>query len=69
LQRFKAVLPQLSIILLTIVSIAYSYELKTLPTGLFLVNALWGCWVIWSLAGICSAAIKRKRFPRYTASA
>jgi cellulose synthase (UDP-forming) len=69
LQRFKAVLPQLSIILLTIVSIAYSYELKTLSTGLFLVNALWGCWVIWSLAGICSAAIKRKRFPRYIASA
>jgi len=65
LQRFKAILPQLSIILLTIVSIAYSFGLNTLPTELFLVNTLWGCWVVWSLSGICSAAIKRKTFPTH----
>ena len=62
-QRFKAILPQLAIILLTIVAIAYGFGLDTLPRDLFLVNALWGCWVIWSLSGICSAAIKRKKFP------
>jgi len=69
MQRFKAILPQMSIILLTIVSIIYSLQLKTLPMELFFVNGLWGCWVMWSLSGICSAAIKRKKFPQKMASA
>lgn len=64
LQRFKAILPQLAIILLTIVSIAYGFEQTTLPSGLFFVNALWGFWVIWSLSGICLGALKRKTFHR-----
>jgi cellulose synthase (UDP-forming) len=63
-QRLKAIVPQMSIILLTIVSIVYSLELDTLPMELFLVNAVWGSWVIWSLSAICSAAVKRKQFPR-----
>jgi cellulose synthase (UDP-forming) len=65
LQRFNAILPQLFIILLTIVSIAYGFEQTTLPLGLFFVNALWGFWVIWSLSGICSGALKRKTFHRH----
>jgi cellulose synthase (UDP-forming) len=67
LLRLRAIIPQISIILLTIGSISYSFTFKTLPTELFLVNAAWGCWVIWSLSGICSAAIKRKTFPRHIA--
>jgi cellulose synthase (UDP-forming) len=62
IQRLKAILPQLSVIMLTLGSISYSVQFKTLPVELFLVNGLWGCWVIWSLSGICSAAVKRKRF-------
>jgi cellulose synthase/poly-beta-1,6-N-acetylglucosamine synthase-like glycosyltransferase len=62
MSRFKAILPQMSIILLTLGAIAYSIEFKTLPRELFMVNTLWGCWVIWSLSAICSAALKRKKF-------
>jgi cellulose synthase (UDP-forming) len=62
IQRFKAIVPQMSFIFLTLVSIAYSLQLKTLPMELFLVNGLWGCWVIWSLSGICTAAVIPKKF-------
>ena len=62
LQRIKAIVPQMSFIFLTLASIAFSLQLKTLPMELFLVNGLWGCWVIWSLSGICTAAVKPKQF-------
>jgi cellulose synthase (UDP-forming) len=63
-ERLKAIVPQMSIILLTVISIAYGLKLKMFPVDLFLVNGLWGCWVIWSLSGICYAALKRNRFPQ-----
>lgn len=67
-QRSKAILPQMAIILLTGISIAYGLQLKTLPMQLMLVNGLWGCWVIWSLSGICYAALKRNQVPQHSAA-
>lgn len=69
IQRLSAILPQFSIILLTVASIAYAYRLKTLPAELFFINTLWGAWVIWSLSAICVAAVKRKKFPAKLQSA
>ncbi|MGE5302608.1 MAG: glycosyltransferase [Alphaproteobacteria bacterium] len=63
-RRLESILPQLAIILLTFISIVYSLHLKTLPTALLVVNGLWGCWVIWSLSGICYAALKRNDIPQ-----
>ncbi len=62
-QRLKAIIPQASIILLTMVSIVYSLQLKTLALELFLVNTVWGAWVVWSLSTICSSALRRPKFP------
>ncbi len=58
-QRLKAVLPQLTIILLNIASIVYGLASQKLPMQLLIVNGLWGCWVVWSLSGICMAALRR----------
>jgi len=63
IQRLKATLPQLSIIVLTVVSIAYSLTFNTLPLATFFVNTAWGIWVIWSLSAICVAAVQKKQFP------
>jgi cellulose synthase (UDP-forming) len=58
-QRLRAILPQATIILLTVASIAYGMHAGKLASQFLIVNGLWGCWVIWSLSGICLAALKR----------
>jgi cellulose synthase/poly-beta-1,6-N-acetylglucosamine synthase-like glycosyltransferase len=57
--RLKAISPQLSIIMVTVAAGIYAVLVKTLPIQLLIVNGLWGCWVIWSLSGICGAALRR----------
>lgn len=63
LHRFRAILPQVSLIAIIAGSITYAVLRDTLPPGLLLVNAVWGLWGIWSVSGICYAAMQSRRPP------
>jgi len=58
--RIRPILPQIAIIIATILSLAYAARTGSLPWGLFLVNLAWGSWVVWTLLGICIAAFQSK---------
>ncbi len=54
-----AILPQLLVILLLIVSGIYAFVNKTCSAALFTVNALWSIWIVWLLYRICDVSLKK----------
>ena len=58
-----AVIPQLAIILLGLFSIFYSFLAGKSGWDFFLLNVVWVAWSIWTMSGICFAAIKRPQWP------
>lgn len=64
----KAVLPQLSIMALIVVSCIYGIVFSTLPPFLLSINIAWGLWVIWVLSGIVFATFSQKEMPEQESS-
>jgi cellulose synthase (UDP-forming) len=60
---FLAILPQLGIILLGLFSIVYTFIVGVGDWDFFLLNVLWITWSIWTMSGICQAAIGKHRWP------
>ena len=58
-----AVLPQLGIIVLGLFSIIYTFIAGHIAWDFYLLNVIWIAWVIWTMSGICLAAIKRHKWP------
>ena len=49
------------VILLTVVAIVYALVTRSLPLGTIWVNIIWGLFVIWTLLGICQAALQSRQ--------
>jgi len=58
------ILPQLSIIFLSIFSIIYVFIKDDVAWDFYLLNCVWCCWSIWTMSGICLAAIRKHRWPK-----
>jgi cellulose synthase (UDP-forming) len=59
--RLVRVLPQALIAAATAAALLYAAWRDTLPPGLLAINVLWGLWVIWTMLGICGAAMQTRR--------
>ena len=58
-----AVSPQLGIIILGLFSVVYTFITGRMAWDFYLLNVLWIIWAIWTLSGVCLAAIKKHRWP------
>ena len=58
-----AILPQGGIILLSIFSVIYTFIKEVIAWDFYLLNLVWSTWSIWTMSGICLAAIGRHRWP------
>jgi cellulose synthase (UDP-forming) len=59
-----AVLPQLAIILSGLFAVFYSFLIGAPFWDFFLLNTLWIIWSVWTLSGICKAALKKHKWPK-----
>jgi hypothetical protein len=58
-----AILPQGGIILLSIFSVIYTFFKEVIAWDFYLLNFVWSMWSIWTLSGICLAAVGKHRWP------
>jgi len=58
-----AISPQLGIILLSIFSLVYVFISGGVSWDFYLLNSVWSMWSIWTMSGICLAAIKKHDWP------
>jgi cellulose synthase (UDP-forming) len=59
-----AVSPQLGIIILGLFSVVYSFITGRMAWDFYLLNVLWIIWAVWTMSGVCLAAIKKHRWPK-----
>ena len=57
-----ALLPQLAIIAGAIATIIYGIFFSTAPLDFRMLNCAWATWSIWTLSGICQAALFKMRW-------
>ena len=58
-----AILPQGGIIFLSLFSLVYIFIIGVANWDFYLLNFVWSSWSIWTMSGICLAAIGRHRWP------
>jgi cellulose synthase (UDP-forming) len=58
-----AIVPQMGIIFLSIFSVVYVFISGGVSWDFYLLNTVWSMWSIWTMSGICGAAIKKHRWP------
>ncbi len=58
-----AILPQGGIILLSIFSVIYTFIKEVIAWDFYLLNLVWCTWSIWTMSGICFAAVRKHRWP------
>jgi cellulose synthase (UDP-forming) len=58
-----AILPQLGIIFLSFFSAIYVFILGSMAWDFYLLNFVWSLWSVWTMSGICIAAVKKHRWP------
>ena len=68
LRQFRAVSLQVGLFVINFTAIFYGIFQKTLTPELLLIASLWSVWVMWSLGGICKAALWPKIWPAETAA-
>ncbi len=61
--HWVAVLPQLGVIILGIFSIIYAFFNGTAISDFYLLNVIWIIWSMWTMSGICLAAIGKHTWP------
>lgn len=59
-----AILPQQGIIFLSLFAVVYIFIVGVTSWDFYLLNLIWGIWSIWTMSGICLAAIGRHRWPK-----
>ncbi len=59
-----AILPQISIIFFSLLSMIYGFIKEVIEWDFYLLNCVWACWSIWTMSGICLAAIKKHKWPK-----
>jgi cell division septation protein DedD len=60
-----AVLPQQGIIILAIFSMVYGFVEWDKPSwDFYILNCIWAVWSIWTMSGICIAAVKKHKWPK-----
>jgi cellulose synthase (UDP-forming) len=57
-----AILPQQAIIFLSIFSVIYAFLCGPTHWDFYLLNFFWSLWSIWTMSGICLAAVKKHRW-------
>lgn len=60
---WPAVLPQLSIILLSVFAVIYAFLAGNVAWDFYLLNFIWAMWAIWTMSGICLAAVRKHKWP------
>jgi hypothetical protein len=65
---FLAILPQQGIIFLSIFAVIYAFIRGVETWDYYLLNVVWGIWSVWTMSGICIAAIKTHRWVGETTS-
>jgi len=64
-----AILPQQSIIILAIFAMVYGFVgWENKSWDFFILNCIWAFWSIWTMSGICIAAVKKHKWPTEDAS-
>ncbi len=58
-----AITPQLGIILLSIFSLIYVFISGGVFWDFYLLNSVWAMWSIWTMSGICLAALRKHTWP------
>ncbi len=58
-----AVLPHLIIIALGLLAVMWAFIMGGIAWDFFLLNVLWIMWAIWTMSGICFAALGRHKWP------
>ena len=58
-----AVLPQQGIIYLSIFSVIYAFLVGSMAWNFYFLNFVWAMWSIWTMSGICLAAVKKHKWP------
>jgi len=59
-----AVLPQQAIIYLSIFAMIYAFLFGNVAWDFYCLNFIWATWSIWTMSGICLAAIRKKKWPK-----
>lgn len=59
-----AISPQLGIIVLGLFAMIYVFIAGGIAWDFYLLNAIWICWAMWTMSGICFAAIKKHEWPK-----
>lgn len=59
-----AVLPQQAIIYLSIFAMIYTFLFGNVAWDFYCLNFIWAAWSIWTMSGICLAAIRKKKWPK-----
>lgn len=57
-----AISPQLTIILLAVFAIVYAFLSGPVIWDFFLLNVMWAMWSIWTMGGICHAAVAKLKW-------
>lgn len=60
---WTTVFPQLGIILLALFSIGYGFVSRNIGWDFYLLNSVWAIWSIWTMSGICLAAVRKHKWP------
>ena len=59
-----AIAPQLGIIVLGLFSVIYSFFVGNIIWDFFLLNTVWVSWAVWTMSGICLAALRTPKWPK-----
>jgi len=59
-----AILPQLAIVFFSFFSVIYVFIHGVVNWDFYLLNSVWSMWSVWTMSGICLAAIGRHRWPK-----
>ncbi|MEW6376999.1 MAG: glycosyltransferase family 2 protein [Thermodesulfobacteriota bacterium] len=57
-----AILPQNGIIFLLLFSVTYAFVVGVQKWEFYLLNFIWSMWSIWTMSGICLAAVKKHKW-------
>lgn len=63
-----AVLPQLGIMVMGFFAIIFSFITGHMAWDYYLLNTMWITWAIWTMSGICMAALRKHKWPKAGAS-
>ncbi len=64
-----AVIPQQGIIILAIFAMIYGFiEWENKSWDFYILNCIWAFWSIWTMSGICIAAVKKHKWPEEDAA-